>query len=245
MIVNRCSIVLALFCVMAAAGAARAGLMIDSFNTGEQSLEVRATSPNATSFVWGLLGSEVIGGSREVTLEWVAGTNRTFADVNLDANGRLDFAQGPNAEARLTILWDGDELGGAGNLAYALGADLTADGATGFVANVVSIDLPIRVHVEVFTDANNGSVFEGTWSAGQVGAQYLPFNHPDWSVAPGATGPADFTQVGQIRLILDGDGFADADVAIDYVATGVPEPSSLALAILGAAMLVAVRRRRR
>lgn len=234
LVAKRLCIAVVLVCaVFAGSGLAQAGLMIDSFSTGEQSLEVRATSPNATSFVWGLLGSEVIGGSHEMTLAWVAGSNRTFADVNLDANGRLDFAQGPNAEARLEILWDGDELGGAGNLAYALAADLTADGATGFVANVISIDLPIRVRVEVYTDATNGSVFEDVWSGGQSGTRYVAFNHPGWSIAPGATGPADFTQVGQLRLILDGEGLADADVALDYVATGVPEPSSIALVALG------------
>lgn len=229
--------------VLAAASVASATIIIDNFNAGDQSLSVRQAAPNASSFVWGLLESDVLGGTREVVLQWVGGASRTFADVNLDDNGTLDYAQGPGTESRLTIVWEREQAPDQIGLSdYNLAADLTAQGDTGFVANLLNIDLPIQFRIEVYTDASNASYWEVVAAGGDTGVNYVPF--AAFSTLSGAG--ADFTNVGAIKLVIDGAGYPDTDVSIDYFATGVPEPSTVALAavaLFGAA-LVARRRRR-
>lgn len=228
--------------VLAATSVASATIIIDNFNSGDQSLSVRQAAPNSSSLVWGLLEADVLGGTREVLLPWIGGASRTFADVNLDDNGTLDYAQGPGTESRLTIIWEREQSPDQIGLSdYNLGVDLTAQGDTGFVANLLNIDLPIKFRIEVYTDASNASYWETVGAGGDTGAKYVPF--AAFSTLSG--GGADFTNVGAIKLVIDGTGYPDTDVSIDYFATGVPEPSTLALAGVALFGAVFMARRRR
>ena len=231
-----------LSCVLVLFGASKASatLIIDSFDAGPQTLMVWASYPLDTNFLSGQPTTEVIGGSRDATLEWVSGTSRTFVDVNFEGSGVLDFAQGPMAEAKLTLIWDGDMTPGLN--AYALAADLTDGGNnTGLIASILSIDLPIKLEVSVYTDSGNWSYNEGVFPGGAVGAHYLSFNDPGW-VHTGAG--ADFTNVGAIKIVINGTYYPDTDLRIDYFAAGVPEPSTAIMALLGLVGLGLVRLRR-
>jgi hypothetical protein len=216
--------------VLLLAGNAYATLIIDSFNVSykSQPLFMFPAGANVTDFNTGPTG-DIIGGSRDATLAYANGLGISYSTVNLSNSGTMDFAQGPGTSAKLTLIWDGDTTPGLN--AYALGANLTAGGATGFVTDMTDIDLPISFRVEVYTNATNSSYYQGVFQGkpSGIGLQYLGFSQFIVSSGSGA----DFSNVGAIKFIIDGTNYPDADLSINSISTGVPEPVTLVLMLSG------------
>jgi hypothetical protein len=212
------------------AGNAYASLIIDSFNVAynSQPLFMLPGGPASFDMKTGPT-SDIIGGSRDTVFEYKGGSGISYTTANLSSSGTLDFAQGPATSAKLTLLWDGDTTLGLN--AYALNANLTSDGSTGFLADMKNIDLPIAFRVEVYTNATNSSEFNGTFTGGPSGAglQYLDFSQ--FSVLSGSG--ANFGNVGAIKFIIDGTNYPDTDLSIGSIATGVPEPATFVFMLYG------------
>lgn len=196
----------------------------------------------------GLAG--VIGGVRGAKREFLSaqqGLGISNAAANFASSGTLEFSQNAQTSARLTVIWVGDpadqDVEPEINTTGLGGADLMADGDTGFIADVLSIDRPIAVRVEVYTDDTHGSYWETVAEAGSAGPQYIPFAAFVPMVGMDA---ADFSNVGAIMLMADGKDYPDTDLSVGQIATGVPEPSTVVLLVMGLAGLglLDVRRRR-
>jgi hypothetical protein len=70
-------------------------------------------------------------------------------------------------------------------------------------------------------------VFPGNPSG--IGLQYLDFSQ--FSALSGSG--AAFGNVGAIKFIIDGANYPDADLSINSITTGVPEPSTYTLLLSG------------
>ncbi|MGD0382523.1 MAG: PEP-CTERM sorting domain-containing protein [Thermoguttaceae bacterium] len=218
----------AVMAVLLFAGNAYATLIIDSFNVSykAQPLFMFPAGANVTDFNTGLT-SDIIGGSRDATLAYANGSSISFSTVNLSNSGTMDFAQGPGTGAKLTLIWDGDTTPGLN--AYALGANLTSGGATAWVTDISNIDLDLSYKVEIYTNSSNASVYSGIFHGGVTGLQPIDFSQ--FIVLSGAG--ADFSNVGAIEFIIDGTNYPDADISINSISTGVPEPATFVLLLSG------------
>lgn len=214
--------------VVSLAGNAFATLIIDSFNVAysSQPLFMFPNGANIPDFNTVLTG-DIIGDSREATLQWVSGLGITYSTINLSSSGNLDFAQGPGTSGKLTLLWNGETA--IGQNTYNLGANLTSDGSTRFIADIKDVDLNIPFRVEVYTDATHSSYYDGVFLGNQTGLKYLAFS--DFHILSGSG--ADFSNVGAIKFIIDGTNSPDADLSINSITTGVPEPATFLLILYG------------
>jgi hypothetical protein len=212
-----------------------ASMIIDSFDVGSQFLMlIPGTSSSTMGMTTGMPTSDVIGGSRDIALDYISGSSILYSTVDFVDTNALDFAEGPDSEAKLTVTWDGDTTAGLNS--YSLGANFLAGGCNEFVADLASIDLPIKYRLEVYTDASNYSYYENTWAGGTSGLQHITFSQLDLhKVGSGAS----YNNVGAIRFILNGQGYPDTDLRINYIAA-VPEPSIWVLLFSGVAGLGSV-----
>jgi hypothetical protein len=223
----------AVMAVLLLAGNAYATL-IDSFDVG-YTTPVLLVYPPATFLPGTALDmksgatSDIIGGTRDTELDYVSGPGISYSTANLGSSGSLDFAQGPNSSAKLTLIWDGDTSQGL--TSYSLGANLTSGGATGLVTDVKNIDIDLTYMVEIYTDSTHASVYSGIIPGGTSGPLYVDFNS-QFTVKPGASGGANFSNVGAIKLVLDGN-HPDADISINSLGTAVPEPATFVLMLSG------------
>ena len=71
--------------------------------------------------------------------------------------------------------------------------------------------------VEIYTDSSHASVYSDVFHGGASGPQYVDFSQ--FTVLQGASGGADFSNVGAIKFILDGTNHPDADVSINAIGT--------------------------
>ncbi|MEN6452087.1 MAG: PEP-CTERM sorting domain-containing protein [Thermoguttaceae bacterium] len=223
-----CAIVL-LFLVAAANAT-----MIDSFGSGKQSLSVDPDSQFASGQV---ATSAAIGGYRDISLQWKSG-DLDFANVT-PSGGKLTFTQS-TSESIATVTWDGENSPDVRS--YLLGANLTSGGKDGFSIPLFAVTgSSIDLSLTVYTDAGHASLLTMTLPAG--GPRTLSLRYTDFRGIGGVT--ADFTNVGAIVLGLSGVGHLGSDVTIGSIQTvTTPEPSTLALLAIGAAALIALRRRR-
>ncbi len=215
-------------------GSARATL-IDSFSDGKQSLFVSYDQTSDSSNVGSGI-SNVIGGYRDVSLQWLSG-DLDFANV-LTSAGKFSFTEG-TSEAQVVLMWDGDNA--LSSLNYLLGANLTDGGDNGFLLNVLATtDTGVDLTMTVYTDATHASTYGTPIAGGFSGGKVLSYG--DFTPLTGAAGPADFSNVGAIVLTLSGSGHSGSDITLGTIQT-VPEPSSFALAAIGAAVALGLRRR--
>jgi hypothetical protein len=217
-----CAIILAL--VVACAEAS----LIDTFAAGKQSLSVSAdatTDSNQANPGTGV----AIGGWRDIALTWISG-DLDFANT-LPAGGKFAFTQG-TSEGEATITWDGANSQGV--LSYLLGANLTSGGNDEFLLNILTTTgTGLGLTMTVYTDATNASSYSTSVAGGFSGNKTLLYSSFTQS---GTAGPANFANVGAIVLGLKGAGHAGSDITIGTISTGqsVPEPPTLAFAVMGA-----------
>jgi hypothetical protein len=235
----RAPIVLAAIFLLSAASL-RAEFTIDAFNASQdQWLKVTKSNPVYVPIFDGLaitsdLGSVVY---RTLSLARVAGQPITVDIFSADNDGGLYFTQG-TGQAITTLTWDNtaDTLS---NVACGLTQNLTAGGANAFSLNVMALDGgSVNAKITVFSKDGLGNVQSWTTPSqllDHTGELLFPFT----SFGSGVP----LTNIGAIRLELNGTAPVNGgDIAIGSLTT-VPEPSTIVLAAFGALAFVGMGRK--
>ncbi|QDS94853.1 Serine-aspartate repeat-containing protein F precursor [Roseimaritima multifibrata] len=181
---------------------------IDDFTTGAQSLTVASSAdPDATDSA---SGANILGGERDLKL-----INQVGADsATLSISAQLNYATELGVVAQAVVQYDG--VDGSENLdATGLGSvslDQAEQGA-GVVLGAFADLAGGEVNVVIYTDANNAS--EATISipvSAVIEEIFVPFD--TFTTLGGATGPADFSDVGAIEAIIQGVASMDSRVSV-------------------------------
>lgn len=220
-------------------------LTIDTFDVGDQELYVSRTKHFDSDEASSLDPTRMIGGYRDVWLEWTSGASST-ADVITTGDGEIGsgffFSKGVG-KTKATIVWDGHQnLSGdpAKNIDFGLGADLTQGGANRFQLDIGDITVDsMTLTITVYKD----STHSWTWSRtlDDAASGIIEANYEDDFTAVGLSGPVDFSSVGAIVMELNGVGYG-SDIWIRSIKT-VPEPSTLAMGVIGMVGFIAMGRR--
>ena len=184
---------------------------IDTFDEAVQNLSVSSAGSTTDSDVANP-ANEALGGERDILLELDSATGDANVDVDQADSNRLDFSGNIDALYTFTVAWDGAD-GDATTLdetglqdVNGDGVDLTNGGAaTGLNVSLGADQANGAVTIEVYTDANNGSSITvplPDTGTGVADPQFIDFNDPGWATIGGLAGPADFTDVGAIQMIV-------------------------------------------
>jgi hypothetical protein len=206
----------------------RAVVMIDSFTSGPYTLNVSAANPSAKAVGAGLPG--VLGGHRDVLLQYVEGPSTISSNVN-PAHGMLFFSAFAMTRGTLTLQYDGDDNEpptGPLNPGSNLGANFS--GLDRFELRFPEVQT-ILVRTTV-ASATGTSTVESMVPTGVNVALEVPF---------ASFAGVDFSQVHRLEFELVSNNATD--FALDSIAA-VPEPGTIAALALGAGALAARRRRR-
>jgi len=220
-------------CLMAAAPAQ--AFLIDDFNTLQTVAQTGVGSNGA-----GIATPGAVGGARYTQATVTAGAGALDLGSDFPINGAFSHSQASGVTGNSLLQWDGDSNS---TLGFGLGGvDLTDAGAsTGIVIRLLQTDFPVNITINVFENASD-------YSSTTVVVPFLAMNVDFFidfaSFIPTGAG-ADFTSVEAINLTInDATGFANADVAIDFIeSTSIPEAGILAIFGLGLIGVAAARRR--
>jgi len=187
--------------------------VVDSFDVGEQSLQVTSSSPNDSGYVE---DTTIMGGERDTFLSYSSGSG---ARINLDidfggTSNRLAYTAGDTMKGTAELQWDGDD-DGASSLNYGLNQDLSGD--DGFLLKLLFDDLRGRITIEAHTDSTHWSDMTIDLPGGVDDPQNqmdLFFDHNSFT-AKGSGGGVDWSNVNAVVMKIDGTVDAALDVTID------------------------------
>jgi hypothetical protein len=206
---------------LAAFGLARGeALVIDDWSAPHAA---SVLSPDGTATTLAT-GSGILGGEREITVTRSSGVAITMAA----SGGSLAHGQIAGSLGTGEVIWDGTDGGGALDPIGLGGVDLT----DALIAAAISIslffdDVPLSLALTVWTDAANASEMVVSLPGG------IPPDPPlglvlafaSFTVVSGAG--ADFTNVGAVRLAINGSASAGLDLEIGPVETvAAPDPAT-------------------
>ena len=207
-------------------------IIIDSFDTDQLPVTLLAPGDIGNTAGSSQAAAEALGGIRNynATLDGGSFGNQIRAFVG---GGLYNHVQDPSVTGRSRLIYDGStdpfnvDATGLG------GVDLTDGGTSNAIeVRVVFADQGGTKIIEVFTDSNNRSTVSIPITVTTTEEIFIiPFT--DFVTSPGATGPADFSNVGAVALDVDGSTTAALDVQLDLLqsrATLAPEKSA-ALAV--------------
>ena len=196
--------------------AARTG--IDNFNAADQNIQDPTSPPPASSSV--SYGSS-IGGTRDMVVTQNSG-NQVTANTG-DFGDYLSYNQDTLTYGTLEVVWDADSDPSTIDYTGLGGVDLT-DGGTnvGIFIFLVANDQTFPLILTIWTDASNWSSFTYNVPALQTN---LLIQMPFASFVVGGGSGADFTNVGAIRMEIDGSSAPALDATFDWVTSDVGAPS--------------------
>jgi len=171
-----------------------------------------------------------IGGTRTFKTDLTQGT----LDISLETNfGVLSHSQSAQVKGISTVTWDGDIDPGTLNSTGLPAINFFQDGGDAIVLDVLSADLPTEISVIAY-DASDltGGTFSKAKKAlvpfsGLVNFSYLPALN-DFTIV-GPNGPADFTKIGALQIIIDGTVSQELDLSLESIKTNgicdlIPDP---------------------
>lgn len=222
---------------MLGAGTAQAApIIIDDFSVF-QDVGFQAIDPVIPSSSQVGPDGSIIGGFRDIEIGGNAGLpllSRITA-----TNGVLDFSNNVGTDGSGTIVWDGDDDPTEVDTDGLGGIDITNSGVwplDRILLEVISADLPgLELSFTIY-DLNNGvSTLSRTFSQAITTPETATFLFDDFS------GNADFSNVGAIKLDIDGPLEIDAEFAMIEVGKDpvvrVPEPFTSLWTLAGVSAL--------
>lgn len=191
-------------------------LPVDEFDAVVSGLVVIANSgtPTASGTVD---DPSIMGGERDIFVNYISGAgNVTARSVN--PGGIFAHAQDPGIRGRTTLTWDGNDNDATTLDPIGLGGiNLTNPTNDAFLLYLVSSDVNTQVRIRVYTDGVNWSEAIIAVTANTTG-QLVAVPFTSFVMGTGASGPANFSNVGAIELRLNNAGLAslDLDMVIDF-----------------------------
>ncbi len=195
-----------------------AAVAIDTFNAGTQDLTADPTTTSISGFV--NAAGDVIGTERDTQVNWQSGAGEVKVEIDRFESNKLSFTQGSGVTGDALLQWDGSD--GSMNRQYTLGADLTDSNTNdSFVLRLLANDLSTGITLKVYTDASNWSQYSlntpGSIPDGSHVDIVIPFT--SFSTGTGASGPATFSNVGAVEMVIDGTLNQGADMSLDFLET--------------------------
>jgi hypothetical protein len=230
---------------------AHAIVIIDAFDTSQGPVGVSGTPAGPMSAFNAAAASGAVGGNREILVDRLSNNaGGVSADVNQSFTPGFAYAEGPNTEGQVQIVWDGADNTQGINFTGLGGLDLTEGGLNNQIRISRTSDLGATGTLRIYTSQSNVSAVDFTIPAspsfGTFEDTLIPFS--------AFTGSANFANVGAIELLLDTDTGLATDIAFRFIRTepqtptpvGIPEPSTIVLMLIGGSALgiSAIRRRR-
>jgi large repetitive protein len=144
-----------------------------------------------------------LGGERDMRVELTSGgVGDSFAVQSTGAT--LTFNSSLTAQGRFSLVYDGDDNDATTTDFTGLGGeDLTAGGATVLQVRVQADQPDATLRLRVYTDADNFSETAAFSIPGTNTPTDVVFDFASFVQGGGATGPADFTNVGAIEMIVE------------------------------------------
>ncbi|GGA25760.1 hypothetical protein [Okeania sp. KiyG1] len=221
---------------MLGAGSAQAApIIIDDFSVF-QDVGFQAVDPVIPSSSQVGPDGSIIGGFRDIE---VTGNAALALQSRITAtNGVLDFSNNVGTDGSGTIVWDGDDDPTVVDPTGLGGIDLTGGDwpLDRILVEVISADLPgLELNWTIYDLDNGVSSLSRTFSQAITTPETVTFLFDDFS------GDADFTNVGAIRLDIDGPLEIDAEFSIIEVGKDprrrVPEPLTSLWTLAGVSAL--------
>ncbi|MDC0357566.1 hypothetical protein OAO01_02030 [Oligoflexia bacterium] len=160
--------------------------------------------------------ASAVGGMRELMTDRLSGSLNVRVDVLL---GLLSHSQNVGVTGQSHVIWDGisdNTIFSGDGLA---GIDFTQDGGTAIKITSTDTDHPLALTVTVYDASSPTGQKFSEYTLNLSGADPLiliPFS--SFTQGAGATGPADFTNVGAVKLFIFGNN-AKTDFDMNWIGT--------------------------
>ncbi|NEO56429.1 MAG: PEP-CTERM sorting domain-containing protein [Okeania sp. SIO3B5] len=231
---------------MLGAGSAQAApIVIDDFSVDQDVGFLPAIPINIPSSSQVGPNGSIIGGFRDME---AMGDADDFLDTRIKAeNGTLTFSNNVSTNGSGMIVWDGDDDPTVVDTTGLGGIDLTNSGVwplDRILVEIISADLPgLELEFTIYDLANNVSTLSRTFASSITTPTTSAFLFDDFS------GTADFTNVGAIKLEIDGPPEIDARFDLIEVGKGVrgrvPEPLTSFWTFAGVSALAGLCRKKK
>lgn len=189
--------------------------------------------------------STILGGFRDTEAQ---GNANVLLGTRLEVTGGgLNFSNSAGTTGRGLLTWDGDDDPTVLDPTGFGGIDITQNnghGLSGIFVDIASTDLAgLELGFTIFDLDNNVSTLSRTFASAVASPLTTSFLFEDFS------GPADFTNVGAIKLEIGGPEAIDARLAnirIDKEdVVDIPEPMTSAMALLAVSVVSGLSLKRR
>lgn len=196
-----------------------AQVLVDDFAFDQGPLVLTAVADIGMTTGSTAVGAGILGTERDMDLTLVGGSAGLGVLTLVDGGDTYNHSQDTTVTAISRVVWDGADgdyttidFTGLGGLDLTAGVPVQ----NAFDIELVSADLGSTLIFDVWTDAGNSSTYSLALPGGALN-QVFTIKFGDFVVSSGAG--ADFTNVGAIRMTVDGSAVSGLDVTVDQYET--------------------------